>query len=84
MSEEIDKLKSENQKLNNTLVAFSGQLRARKQMCDELYESNINLRSTSIIQDDQIKILTNQVKELNEKINELEKIKLNESLPSLD
>lgn len=73
MSDELEKLKSENLQYQNTLQAFSGQLRARKQMSDELYEANINLRSSQVLLEDQNKLLTNQVKELTDKVAELEK-----------
>lgn len=84
MSADLEQLKSENATLKNSLQAFSGQLRARKQLCDELYELNINLRASNILQDDQIKILINQINELNIKIKELEKIKSADDLASLD
>lgn len=45
-------------------------------MCDELYEANINLRANSILLEDQNKILSNQLNELNEKIKALEDEKI--------
>lgn len=63
MSDELESLKKENLQLKNTLQSFSAQLRARVQMCDELYGANINLRASAILLDDQNQILNKQLEE---------------------
>lgn len=81
MSEEaLDKAKlqqlcSENNQLNNTVHAFSGQLRARKQVIDELFEANINLRSSNILMEDKIKQMQSEAQSLIARIQVLEKEK---------
>jgi chromosome segregation ATPase len=71
--EELQKLKLENDSLKTTLQTFSCHLRARKQVCEDMFESNINLKSINISLENQLKILQNQIEEYKEKIAELDK-----------
>lgn len=71
----VESLTKENQSLQQTLVAFSGQLRARKQTMDELYDANVNLRSTNFLLDDATKSLQKDIRSLTERVETLEKEK---------
>lgn len=85
MSDDIEKLKSENMQLNNLVSSFSGQLRAIKAISDDFYLSIVNLRTSNFLLDDQFKQGQSLLNEANNKIKSLEEAnkELNNRIESL-
>ncbi|MDD5211387.1 MAG: hypothetical protein PHV62_03165 [Sulfuricurvum sp.] len=71
----IAELEKQNDQLNRTVQAFSGQIRARTQAMNELFEANTNLRSSSFLMEDLIKRIQSDNQALTDRVNVLEKEK---------
>lgn len=86
---QLSKLIDTNQEisqLKNMTRSMSGQLHAQKQCIDEYLNANINLRSSNLLLEDDVKNLQNQIAQTNERLIELEKEKsqLNAKLTELE
>lgn len=71
----IAELDRQNEQLTQTVNAFSGQIRARSQAMQELFEANTNLRSSNFLLDDMLKKLEKDNQSLLDRISILEREK---------
>lgn len=71
----IAELDKQNAQLQQTVQAFSGQVRARVQSGQELFESNNNLRSSNILLEDALRKLQSDNQGLTDRVQVLEREK---------
>lgn len=71
----IAELDRQNAQLQQTLQAYSGQVRARVQCGQELFEANNNLRSSNILLEDVVKRLQADNQGLTDRVQVLEREK---------
>lgn len=71
----LESLESENAQLKIAMNSLGGQIRARKQAMDELFEANTNLRSSTILLEDLVTRLQSEANMFSDRIETLEKEK---------
>lgn len=67
-------LGKQNEELNNSLIALSSQIQARRQAMNELFEANVNLKASNILLENSVKKFAEENKSLKERILSLESV----------
>lgn len=71
----LESLESENAQLKIAMNSLGGQIRARKQAMDELFEANTNFLSSIILLEDLVTRLQSEANMFSDRIETLEKEK---------